>query len=100
MQASSFDEEIKFLPDHRQTKTVLPTSISQFGLFLENGIVKCKGRMNNTKLLGSARNPILLPAMHDFVPFGHQESTCISETLRIKRHSYYDKRVILDLERL
>ena len=68
VQASSFDEEIKFLRDHRQTKTVPPTYVSQFGLFLENGIVKCKGRMNNAELLGSARNPILLPAKHDFVP--------------------------------
>ena len=68
MQASSIDEEIKFLRDHRQNKTVLPTYVSQFGLFLENGIVKCKGRMNNAELLGSARNPILLPAKHDFVP--------------------------------
>ena len=68
VQASSFDEEIKFLRDHRQNKTVLPTYVSQFGLFLENGIVKCKGRMNNAELLGRARNPILLPAKHDFVP--------------------------------
>ena len=67
VQASSFDEEIKFLRDDRQTKTVPPTYVSQFGLILENGIVKCKGRMNNAELLGSARIPILLPAKHDFV---------------------------------
>ena len=68
VQASSFNEEIKFLRDHRQNKAVPPTYVSQFGLFLENGIVKCKGRINNAELLGSARNPILLPAKHDFVP--------------------------------
>ena len=67
VQASSFDEEIEFLRDHRQNKTVPPTYVSQFGLFLENGVVKCKGRMNNAELLGSARNPILLPSKHDFV---------------------------------
>ena len=67
VQASSFDEEIKFLRDHRQNKTVPLTYVSQFGLFLENGVVKCKGRMNNAEFLGSARNPILLPAKHDFV---------------------------------
>ena len=67
VQASSFNEEIKFLRDHRQNKAVPPTYVSQFGLFLENGIVKCKGRINNAELLGSARNPILLPAKHDFV---------------------------------
>lgn len=43
VQASSFDEEIKFLCDHRQNKTVPPTYVSQFGIFLENGVVKCKG---------------------------------------------------------
>ena len=43
VQAASFDEEIKFLYDHRQNKTVPPTYVSQFGLFLENGVVKCKG---------------------------------------------------------
>ena len=68
MQPCSFNEEIKFLRDHRQNKAVPPTYVSQFGLFLENGIVKCKGRINNAELLGSARNPILLPAKHDFVP--------------------------------
>lgn len=67
VQASSFNEEIMFLRDHRQNKAVPPTYVSQFGLFLENGIVKCKGRINNAELLGSARNPILLPAKHDFV---------------------------------
>ena len=51
VQASSFDEEIKFLRDHRQNKTVPPTYVSQFGLVLENGVVKCQGRMNNAELL-------------------------------------------------
>ena len=50
MQASSFDEEIKFLRDHRQNKTVPPTYVSQFGLVLENGVVKCHGRMNNREV--------------------------------------------------
>ncbi|PFX11629.1 hypothetical protein AWC38_SpisGene24559 [Stylophora pistillata] len=68
VQASSFDEEIKFLRDHRQNKCVPPTYVSQFGLFLENGIVKCKGRINKAELLGSAKNPILLPSKHEFVP--------------------------------
>ena len=67
VQASSFDEQIKSLCDHRQSKTVPPAYASQFGLFLENGVVKCKGRMNNAELLGSARNPILLPSKHNFV---------------------------------
>ena len=50
VQASSFNKEIKFLRDHRQNKAVPPTYVSLFGLFLENGIVKCKGRINNAEL--------------------------------------------------
>lgn len=66
VQACSFEQEIKFLRNHRQTKAAPPTYVSQFGLFLEDGVVKCKGRVNNADLPGSSRNPILLPAKHDF----------------------------------
>ena len=48
-------------------KTVPATYVSQFGLVLENGVVKCKGGKDSDEFLGRARNPILLPAKHDFV---------------------------------
>ena len=98
VQASSFDEEIKFLHNHRQNKTVLPAYVSQFGLFLENDIVKCKGRRNNAELLGSARNPILLPAKHDFVPSVIKKVHASVKHCGL-RDTHYDKRAILDLER-
>ena len=98
VQASSFNKEIKFLRDHRQNKAVPPTYVSQFGLFLENGIVKCKGRINNAELLGSARNPILLPAKHDFVPLVIKKVHASVKHCGL-RDTHYDKRAILDLER-
>ena len=67
MQASSFAEEIKFLQNHRQNKATPPSYVTQFGLFLDQGVMKCKGRMNNSELPVNARNPILLPAKHEFV---------------------------------
>jgi len=45
VQASSFDEEMKFIRDRRQNKIFPPTYVAQFGLFLEDGVVKCKGRI-------------------------------------------------------
>ena len=67
VQASSFEQEIKFLHNHRQSKSAPPTYVFQFGLFLEDGVVKCKGRINNADLSGNTRNPILLPPKHEFV---------------------------------
>ena len=43
VQVSSFDEEMKFLRDRRQNKILSPTYIAQFGIFHEDGVVKCKG---------------------------------------------------------
>lgn len=34
---------------------------------MDTGIVKCKGRLNNSNLPPNSRNPILLPAKHQFV---------------------------------
>ena len=80
VQASSFNEEIKFLRDHRQNKAVPPTYVSQFGL------------------LGSARNPILLPAKHDFVPLVIKKVHASVKHCGL-RDTHYDKKAILDLER-
>ena len=66
LQASSFAEEIKFLLNSK-IKVTPPNYVSQFGLYLDNGIIKCKGRLNNSNLPSNSRNPILLPAKHQFV---------------------------------
>ena len=66
LQASSFAEEIKFLLNSK-IKVTPPNYVSQFGLFLDKGIIKCKGRLNNSPLPSNSRNSILLPAKHQFV---------------------------------
>ena len=97
IKASSFDEEMKFLRDHGQKKIVPATYVSQFGLVLENGVVKCNAGMNNDEFLGSARNPILLPAKHDFVQLIIKKEHASVKHCGL-RDTYYDKRAILDLE--
>ena len=51
VQATSFSKEIEFLK-HKDQKSIPPIYLSQFGLFLQNGVVKCKGRLNNSSLPG------------------------------------------------
>ena len=60
VQASAFPKEIEFLTC-KGSKSAPPTYVAQFGLLLD-GVLKCKGRLNN-----SALPPILMPAKHDFV---------------------------------
>lgn len=70
VQASSFTEELKFLRNsNSNSKVTPPIHVKQFGLFLDKGIIKCKGRMNNSSLPVNSRNPVLLPAKHAFVQF-------------------------------
>ena len=66
VQASSFPKEIEFL-QRKDRKSTAPIYVNQFGLFLEEGVVKCKGRLNNASLPANTRNPILLPSKHKFV---------------------------------
>ena len=65
VQGSAFSKEIAFLlsKDHSSAP---PAYVTQFGLFLDDGIIKCKGRLNNAPLPVKTRNPILLPAKHEF----------------------------------
>ena len=39
---------------------------SQLILFLDNGIIRCRGRLNQADLPINARNPLLLPEKHQF----------------------------------
>lgn len=66
VQASLFVDEIKFLCNSG-IKSSPPIYVMQFGLFLEGGLIKCRGQMNNSPLPANSRNPILLPAKHPFV---------------------------------
>ena len=66
VQASSFVEEGDFLKN-RRINSKPPAYVSQFELFLEDDIIKCKGRISNSPLPSNSRNPVLLPAKHSFV---------------------------------
>jgi hypothetical protein len=77
IQASSFTEEIEFLSRDRANNEHLspPIYVTQFGLYFDkNGVIHCKGRINNSLLPENARNPILLPLKHKFVCLIIQQS--------------------------
>jgi len=60
VQASSFSKEIAFLW-HKGLPLRFTSHNSVYS------IIKCKGRVNNSDLPLNSRNPILLPAKHEFV---------------------------------
>ena len=67
VQAESFPREFQFLRSN-DNKVNPHVYVSQFGLFLDEGIIKCKGRVNNSSLRIDSKNPVLLPFKHPFVP--------------------------------
>ena len=69
-QEQLFPEEVKSL---RARKTVLYSN--QFILFLQDNIIRCRGRINEASLPCHAKNPILLPEKHYFseLVLGHNE---------------------------
>ena len=94
VQGSFFFKEMAFLlsKDHRSTP---PTYVTQFGLFLDKGLIKCKGRLNNAPLPVNSRNPILLPAKHKFTRLLIKQShesvkhNGIRDTLTTLRERYW-----------
>ena len=66
IQSQSFEGEIKYLKNNsRQVKSPY---IDQFRLFIDDqGLLKCKGRINNAGLSATEKNPLLLPSKHPFV---------------------------------
>ncbi|CAB4023458.1 hypothetical protein AWC38_SpisGene24962 [Paramuricea clavata] len=70
-QISCFPEEIKLLSDARKDTTRSRDSASkiiQFGLYLdEAGVLRSRGRLNESSLPLDSKNPIFLPNKHPFV---------------------------------
>ncbi|XP_065886647.1 uncharacterized protein [Dysidea avara] len=64
VQSQSFKEEIQCILKGDQSSSI---RVKQFGLFLQEGILKCYGRINNSSLPLSSKQPILLPHNHPFV---------------------------------
>ena len=65
IQGESFIAEIRHLTTKKPVGR--PVRINQFGLFLDQGVLKCRGRLNNSTLALSSKNPILLPHNDPFV---------------------------------
>ena len=65
IQATSFAKELEYLWNSGKSPT--PIYVQQFGLYLDDqGVMKCKGRINNSTLSLAEKNPVLLPAKHPF----------------------------------
>ena len=62
IQGESFHTEMKYLTANKPIGN--PIRIKQFGLFLDQGILRCRGRLNNSTLSLSSKNLILLPYDH------------------------------------
>ena len=65
IQSVQFNQELNSL----QSKHGKPTRrVNQFGLFIDSDkIIRCRGRLGNSTLQLSSKNPILLSASHYFV---------------------------------
>ena len=66
IQSLSFKQELQYLQgDHSHAA---PIYVQQFGLFMdERGLLRCKGRINNSDLHLEQKNPILLPSKHAYI---------------------------------
>ncbi|KAL9978596.1 hypothetical protein ACROYT_G016131 [Oculina patagonica] len=94
VQRSAFSKEIAFLLGKERSCT--PTTyVTQFGLFLDKEVIKCKGRLNNAPLPVNTKNPILLPAKHEFtrllIKHSHEsvKHSGIRDTLTTLRERYW-----------
>jgi len=94
VQRSAFSKEIAFLLSKERSCT--PTTyVTQFGLFLDEEVIKCKGRLNNAPLPVNTKNPILLPAKHEFtrllIKHSHESAkhSGIRDTLTTLRERYW-----------
>ena len=64
VQSQNFKEEIECILKDDSSGSI---GVKQFGLFLQDGMLKCYGRINNSSLKLSSKQPILLPHNHPFV---------------------------------
>ena len=67
VQRESFPSEHKLLT--KGSKQLLNmTYMSQFGLFCdESGVIRCKGRINNSPLPNNCNNPVFMPSKNHLV---------------------------------
>ena len=73
IQDESFCTEIKYLSSDKTVGG--PIYVKQFGLFLDQGILKCRGRLNNSTLSLGNKNPISLPHDHQLLILQYHEKS-------------------------
>nr|XP_053651685.1 uncharacterized protein LOC128701789 [Cherax quadricarinatus] len=61
VQEETYRDEIKFMMDG---KIVKGSIIEKLGLYLEDDVIRCRGRLQNAELGEYAKHPILLPKTH------------------------------------
>ena len=93
IQAISFANEIDFLRNATQSK---PRRVEQFALFLEEKqILRCRGRINNSIVPPTSKNPILLPSRHPFVDLlirhthEHVKHSAVTNTLTTLQERFW-----------
>ena len=94
VQNFALESEMKYLHgNQRSSPTVL---VSQFELFLDKGgIIRCKGKINDSSLSESSKNPILLPSKHDFSNLiirdthGRMKHSALRDTLSMLRERFW-----------
>ena len=63
VQELNFMEELRYL--RNESKTSPPPNIRNLGLCVDDdGLLKCKGRLNNAPICETEKRPILLPSKH------------------------------------
>ena len=92
IQGQSFKEEIDCLTNHNHRDSI---RIIQLGLFLDHGILRCYGRINNSNLPISTKCPVLLQNKHPYVTLliqhFHQKvkHNGVNNTLTALREKYW-----------
>ena len=75
IQAESFPDELQAVCSKKSPANFL--RVKQLGLFIgESGILRCRGRLDNSKLPFDMRNPALLPSKHYFISLVIKEVHC------------------------
>ena len=96
IQANSFSSEIQFLRNGNQSK---PRLVEQFTLFLDKKqMLRCRGRINNSSLPQTSKNPILLPSSHPYVDLLIRHTHERVKHSAVTNKSYYTPRKLLDFE--
>ena len=74
-QAESFPDELQAVCSKKEPVNLL--RVKELGLFIgESGILRCQGRLDNSKLPFDMRNPALLPSKHYFTSLVIKEVHC------------------------